>query len=456
MLVFWLTTALTILANILITREIVRIEQQNHHLQDKLQRLAGAAVSAYREGGRQELKTWYRSVFRHEGLRVVLLDEQRQSLAMPLNRKRADNDHEQSFDMPKPRYEYALASESGHVFTLRLLPSKALFEQRRRWREEGNIHVLRGLRLGLSALIILFGSLWLARSLAGPVNALRAASDKVAQGNLGTRLDSPLIERKDELGQLARAFNNMASQLEALMQRQVDLFSDISHEIRTPLTRQKLAIELARGADDPNKMLDKLAAQNAQIEHLVNQLLTLVKLDSNGPASADLEPSEEPLDLKAILQELVEEANLDLEDKALTIQFGTLPSASLRGNEDWVKRALGNVFLNAIKYSPASSEITLSGSRENLEDGRQSRSFFVLRIDDQGPGIPEAELDHVTQAFYRCDASRNSETGGYGLGLAMVERIMRQLGGSMRLSNRYHEDRSIAGLRVELRFPLVP
>jgi len=438
MLIFWITTALTIIANIVITREIVRNEHQRLQLEETLQRLSRAAVSSYQEGGKAGLAQWYRQTYRNEGYRVVLLDEQRRPLA---KRRHGDRNHERhppGFKFPLLQDEIGIAAADGRFFTLKLLPSPAMFDD---WRSPKYLH---GIRLATTFLIIFLGSAWLARSLARPINSMRIASERFGQGQLETRLPEALTRRKDELGQLSTSFNAMAARIERLLQSQQQLFRDVSHEIRTPLTRQKLAIELARSADDPAPMLDKLEQQNQSIENLIDQILNLLRLDTH---ASDFRPEE--VALKALVLEVIEEAQLDLKHKNIRTEVTLADDVEVRVDRELLKCALQNIVLNAIKYSPEASRLDISGS--------DSDEGFTLAVEDQGPGIPEADLGRVLNAFYRTDSSRNQDTGGYGLGLAIVKRIMLQMGGQLRLKNRddRHSDNlknSKNGLRVELIF----
>ena len=226
----------------------------------------------------------------------------------------------------------------------------------------------------------------------------------------------------------------MATKIENLIQSQQQLFSDISHDIRTPLTRQKLAIELARSTDNPGPLLDKLEQQNQVIEDLLDSLLTLLRLDNHNDYEAC------SLELNSVLTECIAQAEIDLANKSLHIKQDIEPALPVIGNRALLLRAFSNIIANAIKYSPENSDIDISAFRRADQ--------IIVEIQDQGPGIVETELTSALEPFYRADRSRHADTGGYGLGLAIVNKIIQQHGGDATLSNAQP-----SGLRVILSLP---
>lgn len=433
--IFWLTTITVGIANILITKQIVLSESRIEHLNQTLQKLAAEAVEVYETQGPEALTAWYKRTYRRQELRVMLVDKRNAPLALPPRwRKphRLDDDempkHPPFFKLLRP-LDQKLKSDSGKVYKLRLLPSREIKEL---YRPPEHLYLYR---LGFSFVIIFLGSWWLSRSIARPVKILTQASQSLANGNFDTNVSAKTGNRHDELGELAETFDEMAYRIEQLLASQRQLFSNISHDIRTPLTRQKLAIELARKADDPNPILDRLEQQNQHIEHLLDNLLSLLRLDSQQAFDKT------PLRLDQQLEQCIESARLEIEAKSLHLNIDIEAGLTLDGNSSLLSRAFDNLLANAVHYAPDSSVISI----------RAERIGASIRIDiqDQGPGIPEQELKKVLEAFYRADSSRDATTGGYGLGLAIVDKIVKQHNGVLTLANA-----SPTGLIASITFSL--
>jgi len=456
MLIFWITTSCTILANIFITKEIVLTEYKIESLREKMRGLTIEAVEIYETNGKRSLKRWYRKLLKREGIRVVLLDKNHNILAQPAQNKRhfipnhdepdKHRDSEEHKDSGKQRDSYQIkqralglgghllkpadqqiVASSGKAYILRILPSPYL-------RSKFSARSLHAYRLTASFIIIFIGSWWLARSVAKPVNILRQASEQVAEGKLNIRV-SPLIgARKDELGQLGRAFDNMASKIESLLSGQRQLFRDISHDIRTPLTRQMLAIELAKDTSDPTQLLIKIEQQNQVIEDLVNNLLSLMQLEDSQRITFEL------VNLENIINSVVNAAEITTQNKKIIVNVSIHGSLQIFGDPALLTRALDNLLVNAINYSPENSTIAINAF---IKD-----KHVQVDLQDQGPGIPEQDLEHILSAFYKVDKSRTKKHGGYGLGLAITDKIIQQHDGEVLLENV-----SPQGLRVSLKIP---
>ena len=438
MLIFWLTTVATIVANILITKEIVVNEFKVAQLNEKMQALASEASEVFEQQGVKSLRQWYRALAKREGIRVILLYPDG-SPVVRLRPKRQGDDEQYEEEDRLERYapplethlldlaDHPVTSASGRDYVLKMLPSRYL-------QSRFNPDSLHGYRLLASFIIILLGSVWIARSIAKPVRLLHQASLQMAQGNLAVRVAKDVGKRSDELGQLAQAFDQMADKVSDLLNTQQQLFRDISHEIRTPLTRQKLAIELARSSDTPEPYLSKIEQQNQSIEDLINQLLTFMQVNKATQVKAV------PVSLSALWASCIEAAELELEAKSISLQ-SSLPSAAvINGDTLLLTRAFENLLMNAIKYSPAHSTISM-----NIIENQQE---IRIALSDEGPGIPETELDAITKPFYRADQSRNRGTGGFGLGLAISSQIIQHHGGRLSISNRKEK-----GLKVDIIFP---
>ncbi len=419
--IFWLMTFLTILANIYITKEIAFSEFKSEHFKEKTNALGLEAVELYESEGLKALRKWYRQVYRKEGLRVSLLDEQLNAIGKRESVKEDSESEYKLFSSPSDLHKHLLnladqeiTSISGNTYLFRILPSPAL-------RAKFNPDTLHLYRFLSSFLIIFLGSLWLYRSIATPLKILHEASSKLSVGDFSVRTKPAIGSRKDELGQLACAFDQMAIKIEALLTNQKQLFRDISHEIRTPLTRQKLALELAKDSPNPLEYLTQIERQNSHIDTLVNNLLTFMRLEDTPITEY------ETVDLNNMLDDLINEAELDAQSKKLDIKKQLEQNSLVQCNYILLLRAFENILMNAIKYSPDGSQILVKTWRTN---GKVCAS-----ISDQGFGIPEEDLENILKPFYRADQSRNQQSGGYGLGLAITEKIIKQHHGSLIIKN---------------------
>jgi signal transduction histidine kinase len=202
-----------------------------------------------------------------------------------------------------------------------------------------------------------------------------------------------------EVAQASWAFNRMRERIDSHLDERTQMLAAISHDLQTPITRMRLRADLL--ADDTAR--DKLQADLAQMQHLVEQGLAYAR-----SAHAVQEP-EVPTGLVALLESIV----ADYQDAAQPVRWLGGPPCTLSTRPRALRRAIGNLIDNAIKFGSA-AEVALAD-----EGGRT-----VVRVMDRGPGIPAEERDKVVQPFYRIEGSRNPATGGTGLGLAIVQRLL--------------------------------
>lgn len=301
---------------------------------------------------------------------------------------------------------------------------------------------LRALALLLTAGIVCYG---LARHFASPVRRLRGVARRFAAGDLSARVGKdPLVKRRDELAELAKEFDDMAQQIESLVTRQEQLLDsqrrllgDISHELRSPLTRLALASGLLQRkvSDDAKPLLSRIDRESERLNILIGQLLTLARLDVI-PVPDILEP----VDLNAILQDLVNDAAFEASGRNVKIELATAGECVLEGSADLLRSAFENVLRNAIRYTAEGTSVSVELA---CNSGRPS-----LTVSDHGPGVPEKDLPHLFEPFYRVAEARDRQSGGVGLGLAIAERTVRLHGGSVAAMNRPK-----GGLSVCVSFP---
>ena len=286
-------------------------------------------------------------------------------------------------------------------------------------------------------ILILVGalSIWFSRRLARPLDQLANAARKFGEGDTAARAQ---LGRKDELGDVGRAFDEMAERTSAVIQAQRRLMGDVSHELRTPLARIRVALELA--AEDPVAAKDVLADVTTdldEIDQLIKDILTTARLE--GGESVPLE--RHPIELGDLADRAVKRFSARHPHRKLDRQIeGT--GRELECDPVLLRRAIDNLLDNAAKYSDPSTTVTLAV----IPNGAR----VAFEIVDHGIGMSEAELDRAFTPFWRADQSRTRKTGGVGLGLALARRIARVHGGDVTLASAPGE-----GTTARLEVPLV-
>jgi two-component system OmpR family sensor kinase len=266
-----------------------------------------------------------------------------------------------------------------------------------------------------------------ARALARPLLALSRAASAFGEGLLTVRADAT---RKDELGDVARSFNEMAERISSLLRTEKELMANVSHELRTPLARIQVALDLASEGDAENarESLGEIAEDLAELTRIVDDVLTATRLslrDGFVKGSAVPPIRLEQVDLQALLERSAGRFRTAHPGRPLQLQFGSvLPDLQL--DAVLFRRVIDNLLENADKYSdnPATPIIVFA-----LRNG----SRVICEVRDQGIGVAPDDLERVFEPFFRADRSRSRATGGYGLGLALARRIVEAHAGSLRL-----------------------
>lgn len=277
-------------------------------------------------------------------------------------------------------------------------------------------------------------------SLTRPIRRLQKTVRQLAAGNFdvsGLRRD---LYRHDEIGMLASEVTDMAGALQRLLHSHQQLLRDVSHELRSPLTRLQIALGIARKKDQQGLLAaehDRIERAVGQVDGLVAQILDLARLQQTDSRQLQAEEGS----VSEHVQLWLQDAELELADKELQLQV-QLPDAALTAHWDWMmmERAFDNLLRNAIRYSPQGGV---------LQAGAQlTQQSIELWVEDQGPGVPEDELERIFAPFTQVDPARDHAAGGYGIGLALVKRIVELHDGKVRADNQS------PGLRVTMVIPL--
>ncbi len=282
--------------------------------------------------------------------------------------------------------------------------------------------------------VLMFLCYLFARHLTKPVTQLQQAVDRFGRGDLTARVG---LRRRDELGQLARTFDQMADRTQTLLTAERRLLLDISHELRSPLARLSVAVELARSDEDPEAHLNRIQKEADRLNSLVGELLQVTRAEGD-PSKRRLEP----VRLDTLVAEVVDDCTIEAEARGCHLKMTDEKVATLSGDAELLRRAVENVIRNAIRYSPAETTVEVS-----VHNGSDQVSVTVR---DYGPGVPEEALPRIFDPFYRVDTDRNRNSGGVGLGLAIAKRAVELHKGRLWAVN------ATPGLIVKMEMPVSP
>lgn len=279
---------------------------------------------------------------------------------------------------------------------------------------------------GALALVIgIFLSYWTSRRLITPLQDLTKAVQQVGKGDLDQHV---VLTSKDEVGKLATAFNNMAVNLKKQEHLRKQFTADIAHELRTPLTSIRSYIEAFQDGVLPADN-DNLTVINEEIERLVS--LSSDLKDLNVAEMGALQPKFSRIDLIEILDKTVSKFYPLTQEKQITLDWKKTNSVLIDGDEYLLTRLLYNLIHNAYKYTNSPGKISIEVEKRKNE--------VLISVRDSGIGIPEEDLSFIFERFYRAEKSRSRETGGTGIGLALVHQITQLHHGTLEVKSTLGE-----------------
>jgi signal transduction histidine kinase len=251
---------------------------------------------------------------------------------------------------------------------------------------------------------------------------LRGLSEGVARLGAGELDVTVPTETRDEFGRLTDAFNQMVGRVRNMIGARDQLLIDVSHELRSPLTRTKVALELL----PPSEQRSEIATNVVEMERMIGELLELERLrDGRGIRRT-------PQDLMPVLRAVAEAFRGTTPGVRLV---SSAPEIRVDIDAEKVRTVLWNLLDNAVKYSlPDSGAVQMSA----VQNGER----VIIRVTDDGPGIPDPDMRNLFEPFFRVDRSRSKRTGGYGLGLSISKRIVEAHGGTIAAENNAHRGAS--------------
>ncbi len=299
----------------------------------------------------------------------------------------------------------------------------------------GRLLITLVILIGSTLLVSFAGGFWLADRAMRPVKTIAAKARSISETDLSQRFN---LSKKDEIGQLAETFDSMLARLESAFARQRQFTADASHELRTPLTIVNLetarALSAPRPAKEYQRVLQIVQSENELMSHLVNDMLTLARMDAHQQSL-----HQEPLDLSDLALDVVERLTPLAARQEIKLETGELPEVLILGDRQSLTQMLTNLVENAIKYT---AQNEMDQARHVLVEtgSHPTQPLGWVRVSDSGPGIPSEHLAHLFDRFYRVDESRtqsNDESSptGSGLGLAIVEGIAKLHSGSIEVKS---------------------
>ena len=410
--------------------------ERNTYFLEAPDRIALAAYAAEAEqvaatGDADAVERWRLALQQREHTWVAVLDEYLHSLGTtPLNAEQVSHltfMRKLSWPMSKrlddelPYVSIAFPQHPERGRLVMQLPERLLPPGLTPWTHvftHGVVPVLLALGLGLL----------LYRHLVQPLNELRERANALSSGDLAPLASSSVTRRPDELGELARAYEHMAERLRQSLNQQRQLLRTLSHEIRTPLARLKIASDSGL---PPEQLQQRLSREVEEMRRLVDDSLNLAWLDTEKPR---LEGEE--VVVASVWEALVQDAHFETGWPLDALVCELDSTCLLHVHLNSFAQALENILRNAIRHSPEHGVIRLSGRRED--------DNWCLVIEDQGPGVAEADLERIFDAYLRLDGTVGS---GFGLGLSIARRAIELQGGALWAS------RGSQGLRMNLRLP---
>ena len=299
--------------------------------------------------------------------------------------------------------------------------------------------------MGIFVLTLVLGY-YLARSIIDPITRLARAADEVRLSR-GKAISLPkMVERKDEIGGLARDLGAMTDELYERMQATASFAADVAHEIKNPLTSLRSAVETITRLDDEKqkkKLLAVILADVVRLDRLISDISAASRIDA-ALSSAEFEP----IDLKGLVENFAKAREHEAMDKGLTLKIVTpTEEVMVKAIVDRLVQVLDNLYANALSFSPKGGAITIGAEVDS------KTNTAILSVEDEGAGIPQGKLEDIFKRFYSERPSTEKFGEHSGLGLSISRTIIEAHGGTLTARNRKKSAKEKSGgaiLRITL------
>lgn len=366
----------------------------------------------------------------------------RESLIKPTIDRHFSHPLNNEFRKRNESLQTSVYSILGQHYSIYILP-KVSFSPWSSPRKAGT--VLRGLLLVFLCAVVCY---WLTRTLTRRIRLLQRAVRHLATNNLQNQAPIPHLGH-DELGQLGQDFQHMAEQLANSEQARKQMLSDISHELRSPLARQQVAIEIARlhqaKGNNISSQLDRMETENERLNTLIGQIIHIQKLTLDKPLD-----NVTVVALPSLLRHLIDNVNYEYQQQdkqaGLTLKDSKINNDkasknaqrwTVLGEAELLSRAFENIIRNAMSHTRNSTNVSIVVSLKKTTRQVNAPVYYLqITISDCGDGIANADAETIFRPFTRLDSSRNRQTGGYGLGLAISKAIIERHNGTIHAANR--------------------
>ena len=440
---FWLAIALVVAALTFVnwsTQSEPLVRQWQTFVGEIVSSNSATAAQIYQNEGQAGLQEYLTRVGNSERVNAVgLYDENRRRIAGNEFATEATDLFDLALQSDNPEFirlpEQTIAAKrlrlkdgANYVYIIQLKrppPTSFLAELSNR--------TLQILTVILTAGLVCFA---LARYLTSPIGKLRRATQKLAGGDLQTRVASKIGKRHDEVAKLAEDFDEMAERIENLLMSQKRLTQDISHELRSPLARMNVALELVRtkANAETKPLLERIETESNRLNEMISRLLMLSKLESGTP-----DFDKRTVNLSKLVEQIAADADFEARAKGKAVKILQKDEIKVVGNENLLRSAIENVLRNAVRYTKDATTVEVSL--------KQNGKYAIVTVKDYGAGVPDAELKNLFRPFYRVGEARERKTGGIGLGLAIAERAVHAHKGIIKAENAEQ------GLMVEINLP---
>jgi two-component system, OmpR family, sensor histidine kinase CpxA len=400
---------------------------------------ARGAVDIFLSGGKAALAAYVNQIESSHGIRATLLDPKDQDiLGKGIPAECADILREVR-ETGQDRFRGGIVyTEASPIPTAQGM--FVLVAQVHPWQIFENPALLSRMALKFLVALLCTGVLCLilARHIASPIRVLQGAAARIANGDLSVRALPAIAPRNDELAKLARDFDRMAERMQGLVHKQKELLGDISHELRSPLARLNVSLELLRHGE--SDAIERMQTDIKRLDELIGQVLTLTRLQMGEGQKVVTS-----VNLPAIVESIAKDARFEGQRDGKSVVVAHAENCSLDADAALLRSCIENLVRNAVRHTKQNTQVVVSLAKVTIAGA----SWAQITVSDHGNGVPPQSLSRLFEPFYRVSEAGNSRADGFGLGLAIAQRVALLYGGNITARNLH-----TAGLEMKIELPL--